>query len=109
MAKLLTILALGSALVVIGWSDREPRVPENQVSEKIRNSHPAFSVRIEVDRPSRVYLEGEELQLTVRSGRNGYLYVINRRSDGQAVCIFPNQFWQDNRITANCPLTLPVD
>ncbi len=96
--------SLGVGLVCLGGQQSYRSDAGN--SDKIRNPHRAFAVRIDVDRPTRVYYEGDELRIRAQSSRDGYLYVINKRPDGQALCIFPNKFYADNRIRAGDPVTL---
>jgi len=77
------------------------------VEGKIQNDHPSFYVRVRVDRKDRVYYQGDLLTVFVRSSRNGYLYLFNRRVDGQVVCIFPNKYQRENLITTAGEVVVP--
>ena len=50
------------------------------VETKIRNDHPAFVVRVDVDHPDHVYRAGDLLQVRVTSERAGYLYLLYRQA-----------------------------
>ncbi|MCS7237122.1 MAG: caspase family protein [Thermoguttaceae bacterium] len=76
--------------------------------DKIRNRQPAFYVRISVDQPDRVYVEGETLTITVQSTHAGYLYVFNRRPNGEWICILPNKFQLEARIKPGEKVHIPA-
>lgn len=79
------------------------------VVEEIRNDHPAFVVRVDVDHRHRVYRVGEVMNVTVRSSRTGYLYLLYRQADGKVACLFPNQVQTDNKIPANKDIVVPAE
>ena len=74
----------------------------------IHNARPGFMVRVSVDRDDRIYREGQSVRFTVRSEKNGYLYLLNARVDGKVTCIFPNRFQPDNQIRATTPIDVPA-
>ena len=75
--------------------------------EKIDNDNSSFSVLVEVDRPDRVYQEGEILQIYVTSKEDGYLYLFYRDADAKVQVLFPNRFEQDNRIQQDVRVPVP--
>jgi hypothetical protein len=51
---------------------------------------------------------GENLEITCRVPRDGYLNIINLgEHDAQAVALFPNRFHPDNAVTADTPIHIP--
>eukprot|EP00913_Durusdinium_trenchii_P008860 g8326.t1 len=77
------------------------------MATEIINRNPGFMVRVQVDRKDRTYTVGETATVTVRSEKNGYLYLIYFQADKQAALLFPNKAQRDNRIVANKPLQIP--
>ncbi|MGE3777890.1 MAG: DUF4384 domain-containing protein, partial [Pirellulaceae bacterium] len=75
----------------------------------IRNDRPAFLVRASVDHPDRVYREGDTMQVTVRSEKAGYLYLVYCPASGKAHVLFPNKYQQNNRIPENRDVVVPAD
>jgi len=102
----LTVVLLLTA-VTVRTEQLEP-VRSDSSPPKIQNDHAAFSVRVDVDKPDRVYYEGEQLVARVRSSRDGYLFLFNYRPDGTVQCIFPNAFQKENRIRAGEEVIVPA-
>lgn len=100
MAIVITVLAFGSGGQACGG---DPITGEG----KLRNPRPAWPVRIIVDKPDRIYHEGEKLTIKVKSVRRGYVYVFNIRADGKCVLIFPNQFEQEKIVEAGQEVCIP--
>jgi len=75
--------------------------------EKFDNSNSSFSVQVDVDKPDRVYQEGEVLQVYVSSREEGYLYLFYRDADAKVTVLFPNQYQRDNRIRQNEGVPVP--
>ena len=75
--------------------------------EGIRNEQAGFVVRVDVDHRDRVYSAGDTLQATVRSGCDGYLYLLYTNAEGKTTCLFPNRFQSNNHIQANQVTTVP--
>jgi|GEM_PF-1335832 len=96
-------------------SGAEKQASQSSASSGTTVPKPEPIVRIELDRPEAVYYgppagpdgRGEKIQLTITSGREGYLYVLARQPDGQIVCLFPNVFQPDNRIGKDQAVTIP--
>lgn len=74
----------------------------------VQNSAPSFMVRVDVDKPSRTYHDGEILKLTATSERDGYLYAYYQQADGEIYQIYPNQAQKENRIAAKQSIQLPT-
>lgn len=100
----LSALALFAAAVAA----REP-THRGIAVEGIRNEQSGFVVRVDVDHADRVYLEGELIRATVRSERDGYLYLLYRDAQDQTYCLFPNDYQTDNRIRAGQTVTVPAE
>ncbi len=71
------------------------------------NETPPFLVRVEVDHADRVYRGGEMIQVSVRSEREGYLYLFYCDAGGQVTCLFPNRVQSDNCVPANETIVVP--
>ncbi len=78
------------------------------VVEKIRNDHAPFGVRVSVDHASGRYTIGDEMKVTVRSERDGYLYLLYVDADENVSCLFPNKIQSDNAIRAGSDVTVPA-
>ncbi len=74
---------------------------------KIRNDRPVFVVRIDVDHADRVYEDRDLIKATVVSEKAGYLYLLSRMANKKLVCLFPNKYERDNRISAREKLVVP--
>ncbi len=81
--------------------------PRGVLVEEVRNDEPAFMVRVDVDRASRVYFAGDELRASVKSARDGYLYLLYCDAANQVSCLFPNAFETDNQIAADQEVVVP--
>jgi hypothetical protein len=81
--------------------------PRDLAVEEVRNDAPAFMVRVDVDKPDRIYTAGDEMRVRVVSARDGYLYLLYCDAGGNVSCLFPNAFGQDNRISAMRPVVVP--
>ncbi|MEZ4629376.1 MAG: DUF4384 domain-containing protein [Deinococcales bacterium] len=71
-----------------------------------------LSVDVYLDRDSSgesipVYTPGESLRIYARPSESSYLYIFNINSRGEVAQIFPNNYDQDNFISAQQVLTLP--
>src|SRR5262245_35839486 len=107
-AAFVLMAALGGLLAAApaARADTRKATPRDVVVECV-NPHPTFQVRVTVDNPERVYREGDEVLVTVRSERDGYLYLVYINAENKAKLIFPNQYQTDNRIMAGQPITIP--
>lgn len=72
------------------------------------NLTPPFLVRVDVDQADRLYHGGETIQVSVRSERQGYLYLFYCDASGQTTCLFPNQIQADNSIPAGDTVIVPA-
>lgn len=109
-SQILTGLLMAGVVVTAGqivMADEAADDPRDVVVNEVRNDHPAFMVRVDVDKPERVYRGGEEMMVNVVSARDGYLYLLYCDAGGMVTCLFPNAFGEDNRIEAMKPVILP--
>jgi hypothetical protein len=87
--------------------ETRPATPRDIVVEAV-NPLPAFQIRVSVDHPDRVYHEGEEVLVRVRSEKEGFLYLFYLNADGKASVVFPNKFQTDNHIPADRDIEVPA-
>ncbi|HEX6641950.1 MAG TPA: caspase family protein [Thermoanaerobaculia bacterium] len=66
-----------------------------------------FPVRFSIDGTDDDLELGEEVRIRVRSGRAGYLTLIDLPADGTVTVVFPTEPWQDSRIPAGVEFVLP--
>jgi hypothetical protein len=92
-----------AATIAIARDEVDPR----GMALAVINDTPAFLVRVDVDHPDRVYRGGESIQVSVRSERQGYLYLFYCDANKHASCLFPNQVQRDNFIPANQTILVP--
>ncbi|HEX5103908.1 MAG TPA: caspase family protein [Pirellulaceae bacterium] len=95
------------AVAALALAEEPERNPRGVLIEQVRNDQPAFMVRIDVDHADRVYHPGDELRVRVRSGENGYLYLLYCDAANRVSCLYPNAFHADNRVAANQDVFLP--
>ena len=69
--------------------------------------HSDFRVDLAVDRASRTFAEGETIQVNVRSGESGYLYLFYQDASGNVACLFPNHMQQDHYVQAGQHVRVP--
>lgn len=103
-AWLLAAAAFGLASIAAAEENADPR---GTALAEI-NDTPSFLVRVDVDHPDRVYRGGETIQVSVRSERQGYLYLFYCDANKQISCLFPNQVQRDNAIPANETIVIPA-
>lgn len=72
----LTLIACFAFPPGLASSSEPAEDPGGVVVDEIRNDHPSFMVRVDVDKPDRVYCGGEEMTVKVVSAKSGYLYVL---------------------------------
>lgn len=105
LAALATLALISPARAGDGKGKMFDVVPANPTS--------GFGIRVDVDRPDRVYHEGEQMTVTVVADQDCFLYLFYLGQDhegepGQIVCLFPNAYQQENFITANQVVTIPA-
>lgn len=76
--------------------------------EGIQQNRPSFLVRIDVDRPTREYREGDTLVARVNCEEDAYLYVIYKQADGKVYQVFPNSAQPDNFVRARQAVQIPA-
>lgn len=66
------------------------------------------AVRVELQSRRQLVINQDTLDLTVRTNRSGYLYVLHVGSDGRTFnLLFPNDVDQNNYVQSGQPLQLP--
>lgn len=86
----------------------QPPVDPRALAVEAINATPPFLLRVDVDRPQRVYRNGEFIQVSVRSERAGYLYLFYCDASQNVTCLFPNQIQKDNYIPAGETVVVPA-
>jgi Caspase domain/Domain of unknown function (DUF4384) len=76
--------------------------------EKVQNDRSSFYVRVDVDRKDRTYLVGDTAQISVVSGKPGYLYLFYIQADKSVVCLFPNKIQKENYIHSKTKIVIPA-
>jgi hypothetical protein len=75
--------------------------------EKIKgDKDPRFDMKIKINK--RIFLNGENMVLQVRSSLKGYLTIFCIDENGKARMLFPNFINTNNVIFANSPFNLPT-
>ncbi len=99
---------LGPLMFVVTFTATAQDVldPRNVALDEM-NQMPAFLVRVDVDQPEKVYHGGDTIQVSVRSERDGYLYLFYCDASQHVSCLFPNSVQRDNRIAANRTVLIP--
>lgn len=105
------LLLLGWAIAALlpgpmAWG-QEPRLPTKffTVRPAVNPTAP-FWITVNVDKPDRVYVEGEKMTVTVKSEKPCYLYLLYFQ-DKYAVCLLPNQYEKNNLVPANTEVQIP--
>jgi len=72
------------------------------------NPTPPFMIRVGVDKPNRVYCEGEKMTVTVTSSKDCHLYLLYFDAGGNSRCLFPHRRSdQSNFVAANTKVLVP--
>lgn len=67
----------------------------------------SFYVNISVNHKNRIYEEGDPMTITVKSSKQGYLYLFYRNAKGNVSLIFPNKYHTDNFIGSKKKVKIP--
>lgn len=119
----LTVRPKGSDLVVYGLDGAERHLVGataiGRLAELLGNEQGAQALA-ELDNPGRPFVVefsmtgsktrfglGEEVGFRVKSGRDGYLTIVDLGTDGKVRVIYPNEFVRDNRIRAGQEVRFP--
>jgi hypothetical protein len=73
----------------------------------IQNHQPAFLVRVEVNKTTRDYREGDRLSIRVACEVDAYIYVLFQQADGKVYQIFPNRTQPHNLLKARQAVQIP--
>lgn len=106
-ACLLMMLAVG----LLGWLAVGHTLPSIQaiLVRALQDGEPG-GLELSIDKGTgAVYAHGDELNITVRSDFDGYLWLVNLPADNGAKphVIFPNQYHQDNFVQGGVEHTVP--
>lgn len=74
--------------------------------EPVVNEQAAFMVAVDVDSESRVYQEGDLMNVRVKAERDCYVYLLYYHGE-DAVMLFPNSVQSDNFVPANTMVQIP--
>jgi len=77
------------------------------IVESVHNETPGFMVRVDVNHANRIYRAGEDLKVTVKSEKAGYLYLVYTQADNKLSVLFPNKYQTDNYIPASELVHIP--
>ena len=66
-----------------------------------------LAVDAAVDRANRIYTHGDNVVLTIKATEDSYIWVFDTGTSGKVHQIFPNQYHEDNFLTAGSTLSLP--
>jgi hypothetical protein len=100
-------LCIASLFTFLDASAQPAEDPRAEALSEL-NLTPPFLVRVDVDHADRIYHGGDTIQVSVRSEREGYLYLFYCDASGQTTCLFPNQIQANNRIPANQTILVPA-
>ena len=75
------------------------------VAEPSGERNPALSLEVGLNK--NFLKDGDELQITVKSSADGYIYLFNFLPDNSVVLIFPNALCQNNFIKSNTIFEIP--
>ncbi len=104
----LALLAYAGTQLAAQAADQPAAGTRGVMVQDLRNEKAPFLVRVDVDRPDRVYRGGETMTVTVTSEEEGYLYLLYLSAEDELTCLFPNQVQADNRIPAEQEITVPA-
>jgi hypothetical protein len=102
---LFVLIALGGHCILKA-DDEGGGKPEGP--EKIHQKEPAFLVRADVDRATRLYRQGDLLTVQAASEADAYVYVLYKQADGKVFQIFPNSSQPDNLVKARQAVQIPA-
>jgi len=71
------------------------------------NDKPGWKIKVSVDKADQDYKVGDEVVVTVKSAKDGYLYLINTDPKGKITVVYPNPYQKDNKISADDEITIP--
>ena len=108
--RISSIAAVAATLFAAVFSDvRAAELPEkwSAVKEASVNTQANFMLRVDVDKPDRVYRVGETISVNVKAERDCYLYVLHYSAGEQVSCLFPNKYQTDNHVGKGQQVTVP--
>lgn len=108
-AHSITCAALVPFLLTMAHAQVLPETPSpTGEPENIQQRQPGFLVRVDVDRSTRSYGEGDPLAVRVNCEEDAYIYVLYKQADGRVYQIFPNSGQRNNLLKARQALQVPA-
>lgn len=75
--------------------------------EQVVNEQAGFLVRVAVDKPDRVYREGETMTISLMAEKDCYLFLLFRNAEGKMSCLFPNEYEANNAVRGGVAVQIP--
>jgi hypothetical protein len=107
------LLAVSCLTGTVSGGDKAPRKGKQKMHATQRlvlegnNDNQGWKVTVNVDKDDKEYAVGDEVVVTVKSEKEGYLYLINTDPKGNITVVFPNPYQKDNRIKAGEEIVVP--
>ncbi len=105
------VLLIGSLVgpLLAGAAPKSPADdPKAFVVEHGVNEQSGFMIRVSVDKPDRVYHEGETMTVTVVPERDCYVYLLYYDAEDNIACLLPNEFQPENYLKAKVEYQVPA-
>lgn len=103
---------LASAGVQAGFEAQRGKdiqvVPVQQPIAEISNPAASFRVSAWVDRDSLSYAPGEQVTFFVKTTKDAYIHLLDVGTSGKVHIIFPNEYQQDNFVSAGETVRIPA-
>lgn len=99
-ALLVAAVALTAAPGAPAGAAQKKERPATRLAIEAVNDHPAWAVRVTLDRPDGRYPAGSTIVADVVSEKDGFLYLFNIDAEGEISVLFPNYGRADNAIKA---------
>jgi len=90
-----------------GKGKDDDEIASHRLLTVANNDKPGWKVKVSVDKADQDYKVGDEVIVTVRSEKDGYLYLINTDPSGKITIVYPNPYQKDNKIRADEEVTIP--
>jgi hypothetical protein len=77
---------------------------------KIQNDTASFTVIVDVDKPTRIYEEGEPIKIKIKSDSDGYLYLFLINAEQKLILLYPDPSQNEGpvKIEAKKEVTYPL-
>jgi hypothetical protein len=78
------------------------------VRRRTVNEDAGFMIRIDVDRPDRIYYEGETMTISMVAEKDCYVYLVYYNAENQIHCLFPSEAHDKNFVKAGVKVQIPA-